>query len=112
MALEMGSIKIPDRQIERTGYIELSECCDVKGHEKYNLWHFNNEIICPKCKAEGINQEFAFKKTMEHYDNTAEGRKNFFYKNSIVHNRSILKKGIRDYVNKNDAESNVKKQAN
>lgn len=112
MVLEMGSIKIPDRQIERTGYIELSEYCDVKGHEKINLIHFHDEIICPRCQLERKNQEFTLKKTIEHHDNTAEGRKQFFYRNSIVHHRGILDKGVRDYVNKNDSESKIKKKAN
>lgn len=112
MVLRMGNIQIPDSQIERTGYIELPECCDVPGHEKYNLWHFKGEIICPKCRTEGINQEFAYEKTSEHYDSTAEGRRQFFYRNSIVHNKVILEKGIRDYVNKDEDESKIKKQAN
>ena len=112
MVLQMGGLKIPDSQIERTGYIELNEQCDRKGHEKYNLWHFNGEIICPKCKAEGLNQEFAYKKTSEHFENTEEGRRQFFYKNSIVHDRAILDKGIRDYINKSDSESSIKKKAN
>ncbi|MDT2864278.1 DnaA ATPase domain-containing protein [Vagococcus carniphilus] len=112
MAMKMGSVKIPDEQIERTGYIELSECCDVKGHEKVNMIHFHGEIICPRCFLMDKGQEFAYKKTSEHFDNTAEGRRLFFYKNSIVHNKIILDKGIRDYTNKNDAESYIKKQAN
>lgn len=112
MALKMGEIKIPDSQIERTGYIELPECCDVPGHEKVNMIHFNNEIVCPRCEVGKINQEFAYKKTMDHFNNTAEGRRQFFYKNSVVHNRIILEKGIRDYVNRDDDESHIKKQAN
>ncbi|NKC66722.1 DnaA ATPase domain-containing protein [Vagococcus fluvialis] len=112
MVLKMGNVKIPDSQIERTGYIELPECCDVPGHEKVNMIHFHNDIICPRCKLQKNNQEFAYKKTSEHFENTAEGRRLFFYKNSIIHNRKILDKGIKDYINKNDNESLVKKQAN
>ncbi|MGX7024139.1 DnaA ATPase domain-containing protein [Vagococcus hydrophili] len=112
MVLKMGELKIPDSQIERTGYIELPEHCDVPGHEKLNMIHFKGEIICPRCKLEKNNQEFAYEKTREHFDNTAEGRRLFFYQNSIVHNRAILDKGIRDYINKNDEESHIKKKAN
>lgn len=112
MVLRMGEIKIPDSQIERTGYIELNEYCNVPGHEKVNMIHFHDEIICPRCHLSAKGKSFIVKKNNEHFESTKEGRKLFFYKNSIVHNKNILDKGIRDYINKNDSESHIKKQAN
>lgn len=107
--VKMLGIPIPDIQIERTGYIELTEPCNVPGHEKYNLWHFNGEIICPRCESERKNKSFSKKATKKQFESTKEGKKAFLKNNSIMHDRALLEKGIRDYINKNDAESNMKK---
>lgn len=107
--MEMGSVKVPDSHIERTGYIELQEPCNVPGHEKYNLWHFNDEIICPRCESERRSKKFSTQATKKQFESTKEGRKLFLKNNSILHDRSLLNKGIKDYINKNDAESDIKK---
>lgn len=106
--MQLGSIKIPESQIERTGFIELDEPCDKKGHEKYKLWHFNGEIVCPACLAERKNNKFEQKETEKQFDATAEGRRKFLYRHSIMHNKKLLDKGIRDFINKDGNESRVK----
>lgn len=107
--MEMGSVKVPDSQIERTGFIELSEPCNVPGHEKYNLWHFNGEIICPACESEKRSKRFSKQESKKQFESTKEGRKLFLKNNSILHDKSLLNKGIKDFINKNEVESAMKK---
>ena len=109
--LEFGNVKIPNSIMERRGCVALEEFCSQQGHEKINLMLLNNEVICPRCRAERNNETFSKVQTEKQLSFTKEGRRTFLYRNSIVHDKSILEKGLKDFIPKTDKEKEILKIA-
>lgn len=111
MALKMGSIEVPPSIIEKTGYIELEKHCDKPGHEKFSMMLLNNKVICPKCWVENKDKQIQVEQMEKHLLNSTKDKKDYLKRFSIVHNKSTLDKGLKDYINKTNTESEIKKQA-
>ena len=110
--MKMGGIEVPESKIEQFGMVELQEFCDVKAHEKINFWLYKDEVICPRCESEKREKQRLRKISTDHYMSSKEGRRMFLYSHSIVHDKKILTKGIRDFINKDESESQIKRKAN
>lgn len=110
--MKMGGIEVPESRIEQFGMVELPEFCDVKGHEKINFWLYKDEVICPRCESEKREKQRLRKISTDYYMSSKEGRRMFLYRHSIVHDKKILTKGIRDFINKDESESQIKRKAN
>lgn len=110
--IELIPKELEKRMVERSnGILETDEPCDVKGHEKYFKYAMpNGTLVCPKCYCSQTTDDFAEQKTESYYLSTEEGRKNYLYRNSILGNAKLLEKGFRDFINKTEEESRVKRE--
>lgn len=70
----------------------------------------DGNLLCPVCYREKRDQEVQQERSKKYYENTAVGRREFLYKNSIVSNKNILHKGLKDFYARSDRERAIQKQ--
>lgn len=98
------------KAVERSnGIIETDEKCEI--HHRYNKSLMpDGEVICPKCYVERNNELVEKTWTQKQYESSAKGRRDYLYNNSILYNKTILEKGLKDFYNRSNAETKVKNE--
>lgn len=112
----IDSLNLPPEASERfrekmNGIQDTSIPCEI--HPRYMKMKLpNGKVICPVCYGEQKDAEMSKERTERYFAGTTEGKRMYLYRESIVANKNLLKKGTKDFINKTQAESAIKQQAN
>lgn len=112
----IDSLKLPQEASKRfreklNGIEETTTPCEI--HPRYMKMKLpNGKVICPVCYGQQRDARLSEERTEQYYAGTTEGKRMYLYRESIVANKNLLKKGTKDFINKTQEESAIKRQAN
>lgn len=112
----IDSLKLPQEASKRfreklNGIEETTTPCEI--HPRYMKMKLpNGKVICPVCYGQQRDARLSEERTEQYYAGTTEGKRMYLYRESILANKNLLKKGTKDFINKTQEESAIKRQAN
>ncbi|MDH6364698.1 DNA replication protein DnaC [Enterococcus sp. PF1-24] len=103
--------EVANSLIEKShGILETDEFCEL--HPRYKkMLRPDGETVCPVCYRERRDKIVANEKSKEYYTNTVDGKRQYLYEESIVSNKLIFDKGLKEFEERSDLEKGLKEKS-